>query len=316
MTDTSEEMRQATLDLSESMEMSRVARALSVPTRVEILRLLSRENIMSVHEIAKTFSIPASTASVHINVLEEAGLVTCEKMPGIHGVNKMCSKRYRQIRFHLQENAPESMKQLVQNMPIGAYSKAENIAAPCGLASHVGPIGAYNQPICFFLPERLNAQVLWLKSGSLHYVFSSVMDRNAEVESLAFSLEICTQGEIDSTPKTEIHVRINGCDLGAVILNGNPDGKRGLLNPEWWPDVITQHGELSTWKVTRQGSFLHSYYLSGVTLDDLRLQDSEFIDVEIYLPSNGRERYSGLNLFGNRFGNYDQALQLAITYRT
>lgn len=315
MIDPSAEMQQVTLNLSDSMKMSQVARALSVPTRVEILRLLSRENIMSVHEIAKTFSLPASTASVHISVLEEAGLVTCEKMPGIHGINKMCSKKVNQIQFHLQENSQKNVKQLVQNIPLGAYSEASGIVAPCGLASLAGPIGAYNRPICFFMPERLNAQVLWLKNGTLRYLFSSVMDKNVEVESLVFSMEICTQGEIDKILKTEIHIKINGCDLGGVLLNGNPDGQRGALNPDWWPDVITQHGELSVWKVTRQGSFLHNHFLSGVTLEDLHLLDSESITVDIDLPEN-KEYSSGLNMFGNRFGNYDQALQMVITYRT
>ena len=314
MADPSDEMQQAALDLSDSRSMSRVARALSVQTRVEILRLLSRENIMSVHEIARAFSIPASTASVHISVLEEAGLVTCERMSGIHGVNKMCSKKVHQILFRLQEGAQENSKKLVQNLPLGAYSEARNITAPCGLASHEGPIGVYNQPICFFLPERLNAKVMWLKSGSLLYHFSSVMDKKAELESLFFSLEIRTQGEIDAVLKTEIHVKINGCDLGGVVLNGNTDGQRGALNPDWWPDVSTQHGDLTVWKVTRQGSFLQNLYLSNVTLEDLRLLDSDHITVELCLPENS-EYTSGLNLFGNGFGNYDQALQLVITYR-
>ena len=315
MIEPSAEMQQVTLNLSDSEKMSQVARALSVPTRVEILRLLGRENIMSVHEIAKKFSIPASTASVHIRVLEQAGLVTCERMSGIHGVNKMCSKKVHQIQFHLLEPSEENIRQLVQNIPIGAYSEASGIVAPCGLASSAGPIGAYNRPVCFFMPERLNAQVLWLKNGTLRYLFASVTDKSVDIESLVLSMEVCTQGEIDTIPQTELHIKINGCDLGGVLINARQDGLRGTLNPDWWPDVITQHGELCVWKVTRQGSFLHNHFLSDVTLEDLHLLDSESITMDIDLPA-GREFSSGMNLFGNRFGNYDQALQMVITYRT
>ena len=81
---TTDESQRLTLDLSDSQTASQIARALSVPKRLEILRLMGEKNVMSVNEIAQTLNMPVSSASMHISVLEEAGFIVCERMPSIH----------------------------------------------------------------------------------------------------------------------------------------------------------------------------------------------------------------------------------------
>ena len=51
------------LDLSDPERVSSIARALSVPKRLEILRLLGEKNVMSVNEISQTLNIPISSTS-------------------------------------------------------------------------------------------------------------------------------------------------------------------------------------------------------------------------------------------------------------
>lgn len=55
-----------------------VFRALSDPTRREILRLLGRRD-MSAGEIAGHFPLAKSTLSGHFNVLKHAGLIVAER---------------------------------------------------------------------------------------------------------------------------------------------------------------------------------------------------------------------------------------------
>ena len=246
-----------TLDLSDTEVVSRVARAMSVPKRLEILRLLGEKNVMSVNEISQTLGIPISSTSIHINVLEEARLITCERVSSIHGSMKMCSRRCSSALFHFCEDPPHRTKQFVQAMPIGAYSQAEAIAEPCGLASRIGPIGVYNRPNCFYLPERLDAGVLWMKSGSLCYHFAPLLDESIKPEYLELSFEVCNDAQLESRVwESDLRVYINGCPLGSSVCSCDREGRRGALNPSWWPDVATQHGELQKWRVTDNGTYL------------------------------------------------------------
>lgn len=303
-----------TLDLSDTEAVSRVARALSVPKRLEILRLLGEKNVMSVNEISQTLGIPISSTSIHINVLEEARLIDCERVSSIHGTMKMCNRRCSSALFQFCKDPPQRTKQFTQSMPIGAYSRAESITIPCGLATSMGPIGIYNRPRCFYLPERLNAEILWMGSGSLCYHFASLTDASIEPEYLELSFEVCNAAQLDSPVwQTELHVYINGCRLGCGTCSCDSEGRRGNLNPEWWPDVATQHGELQRWRVTPKGTYLQDRKISDVSLSDLKLSEDARITVLLHVPS-GKEYYTGINLFGTGFGDYNQAIQLVIGY--
>jgi DNA-binding transcriptional ArsR family regulator len=58
--------------------VNEVFRALSDPTRREILRLLKRGDL-SAGELAERFSLAKSTLSGHFNVLRHAGLIVAER---------------------------------------------------------------------------------------------------------------------------------------------------------------------------------------------------------------------------------------------
>jgi DNA-binding transcriptional ArsR family regulator len=58
--------------------MNRVFKALSDPTRREVLALL-REGPMNAGDLADHFPVSKATMSAHFNVLREAGLVDTEK---------------------------------------------------------------------------------------------------------------------------------------------------------------------------------------------------------------------------------------------
>lgn len=305
-----------TLDLSDMDVVGRVARALSVPKRLEILRLLGEKKAMSVNEIAQELGIPLSSASVHIGILEEAKLINCERVSSIHGTMKMCNYKRESILFHLCKDPPHRTKQFTQSMPIGAYSRAESINEPCGLASGLGPIGVYNRPGCFYLPERMDAQILWLNSGSLCYRFAPLLDESIEPEYLELSFEVCNAAQLESPVwQSRLVIYINGCQIGSSICSCDSEGRRGKLNPSWWPDVATQHGELQKWCVTKTGTYLRDEKISNIRVQDLKLSGSSHINVLLHVPSDPGD-HSGINLFGKEFGDYNQAIQLVIGYQS
>lgn len=61
------------------MAIDDVLRALSDPTRREVVRLLSQRGPMTAGELGDQFDLAKSTMSGHFNVLRQAGLVVAER---------------------------------------------------------------------------------------------------------------------------------------------------------------------------------------------------------------------------------------------
>lgn len=302
------------LHFSDKDRFCKVARALSVPARVDILNLLKQNHIVNVKEIAKELGLPHSTTSLHVGVLEEAGLVSCEKMAGIHGTVKMCSPEHDSIYFTLSDDEKNEPATHVQHATLGSYSATGDVVSPCGVASISGPIGVYNDARAFYLPERIHAQVLWLLSGWIEYRFSFLPLAEAELEYLEFSFEACCQANSGENWESEIQVDINSISLGKTMCYCEAQGRRGLLNPRWWPDVATQHGKLFRWRVNDEGTYLNGEKVSDVSLETLHLNQDDFISMKIIVPKN--DQYSGgVNLFGSQFGDYPQGIVMTAGYK-
>jgi len=77
-----------------------VTKALGSETRLEILRFLSAHTC-SVLEIAEALRLPPSTATLHINVLEKAGLIETDLQPATRGLQKVCARVYDRTQIPL-----------------------------------------------------------------------------------------------------------------------------------------------------------------------------------------------------------------------
>ena len=89
--------RTLTLDVGAgSDELDLVLKALASQPRRRILLLLA-DRLQNVSEIASALDLPVSTANLHINVLEEAGLLLTEHRPASRGLQKLCTRAYDEI---------------------------------------------------------------------------------------------------------------------------------------------------------------------------------------------------------------------------
>jgi DNA-binding transcriptional ArsR family regulator len=61
------------------MSENLVLKAIAEPRRLEILRVLQKENAMSVSEIGRRIAVTQQAASLHLKLLEQAGLVAARK---------------------------------------------------------------------------------------------------------------------------------------------------------------------------------------------------------------------------------------------
>jgi predicted transcriptional regulator len=307
--------RVLSLDSSiESAELERVLKALDSLNRIRILRFLS-DRVASVNDIATALELPTSTAALHVETLEEAGLIRTEFEPASRGLRKVCARMYDKIVLDLPIVEQPREQAIELSMPIGAFSDCQ-VTPTCGLLSETGIIGLLDDPASFYEPEHRDAQLIWFYQGYLEYRFPNRLPAGAQPESLRLSMEICSEAPLFNLDwPSDITVWINGIEIATWTSPADFGGERGRLTPDWWTPRNTQYGLLKVWHVSQKATEVDGMQISGVTVRDLKLAGSPFVLVRIGIKPNA-EHVGGLNLFGSRFGNYPQDLILRIGYRS
>lgn len=300
------------LSLDDYDKILPLAHALSTDLRLRILCLIVNRGL-GVNEIARALDVPISTVALNVQVLERAGLISCEAQPGVRGTQKLCARKIDEVRFQLWQNERNRFMEREYDMPVGGFTRAVGIQPTCGMASHEQSFQMDDSPEAFFHPMRFQADILWTREGYLEYSFPKA-EQADQLEYLEFSFEACSEapGYRHDWP-SDIYVCVNGVELGVWRCPGDFGGHRGKCNPEWWPTPSTQYGELKTWRVDRYAVMLDNQVLSKVTLSDLRLDAGECVTLRIGAKKAG-EHSGGLNLFGAKFGDYPQNIRLRYVY--
>lgn len=291
-----------------------VFQALSSETRVSILRYLG-DRVVAVNQIAQELGLKSSTATMHITILERAGLLHTELRPASRGLQKVCARTYDELVFDLPRGPHHTRDAVDVDMPIGAFSDFD-VHPTCGLVTDTGLIGFLDDPTAFYEPDRLNAQLLWFRSGYVEYRFPNRTPPGARADSIQLTAEVCSEAPLhDLDWPSDIGVWVNGVSLGEWTCPSDFGGQRGRLTPSWWEDKDSQFGVLKRWLVTSHGTTIDGVSLSDVDLDALGLSHGQPIVIRIGVRPDA-ENVGGLNLFGRGFGNYPQDLGLRIEYRT
>ncbi|MHC1785823.1 MAG: ArsR/SmtB family transcription factor [Christensenellales bacterium] len=301
------------LSLEELERSSAALRALGSPDRLRIIALLGAGS-MNVQQIAKAAGLPMSTAAAHIRVLEDAGVLMSESVPGEHGAMKLCSRRLDYVTLKLVPEQRNFDSVITLQMPIGGYSRVIDIQPTCGLVNVNNAIGEYDNPHAFYLPGRFDAQMLWFRSGFVEYRFGLLAMQRLEYKHLELSFEACSEAPMYRNPwKSDISLYLNEVLVGTWLCPADLGGRKGMLNPDWWPDVMTQYGYLCTFRIDQTGSYLDNARLSTVTIQDLRLAEHDCITLRMGVDKDA-EHVGGMNLFGERFGDFGQTLTLKVGY--
>jgi len=314
---TGRELRNRVLVLDDSMDQTqieRVLKALDSLNRIRILRYLA-DRVASVNDIAVALDLATSTTALHIETLEEAGLIRTEFEPASRGLRKVSARMYDRVVLDLPIAEQPREQAVEMTMPIGAFVDCQ-VMPTCGLISETGIIGMLDDPASFYEPARMTAQLLWFHQGYVEYRFPNRLPSGAHPDSLRLSMEICSEAPLFNLDwPSDITVWINGVEIGTWISPADFGGEPGRLTPEWWTPRNTQYGLLKVWHVGERETEVDGMRLSGVMLHDLKINDVPFIAVRIGVKADA-EHVGGLNLFGSRFGNYPQDLFLRIGYRS
>lgn len=258
--------------------------------------------------------MPLSTTNLHIKALENAGLIRAEHKPATRGSQKLCTRAFDTILLHFPHDptGPENVLELT--MPLGAYVDCR-VTPTCGLASETGIIGLFDDPASFYEPERSNAQLIWFHSGYLEYRFPHRLPVDTVVESVQLGLELCSEAPLhhDAWP-SDVTVWINGVETATWTSPADFGGQRGKLTPAWWESQNSQYGLLKVWRVDGRGSWVDGLRLSNVRIDDVSINSGSVVSVRIGVKDDA-QHVGGINLFGQRFGNYPQDLIVRVGYR-
>ena len=289
-----------------------VFKALGHETRLAILQHLA-DRVIPVSQVATELKLPQSTTAMHVAVLEQAGLLHTEMRSASRGLQKVCARTYDEIVVDLPRAGVPEVRALDLTMPIGGFSECD-VAPTCGLASATGLIGYLDDPISFYEPSRLQAQLLWFGRGWVEYRFPNRLPPRAKLTMFQLSAEVCSEAPLhDQEWPSDITVWVNGVEIGTWTSPGDFGGERGRYTPPWWETKDTQYGVLKRWRVTDEGATIDGVPSSGVTLADLSLHRGAPIRVRIGLKADAAHQ-GGVNLFGRRFGNYHQDISLQLGY--
>nr|WP_245403015.1 ArsR family transcriptional regulator [Peribacillus muralis] len=302
------------LTIDESDRLITVAHALASEIRISILKLLNYQK-MNIIEIAEKLDLPVSTIASNIKVLEVSGLINTELQPATRGKMKVCSRNfddiYMLLNLNIRHNDPKNCYEL--EMPIGHYVDCE-ITPTCGIINQNGVVQPEDDTSLFYHPERISAQLIWLRQGFLEYRFPVSISGNAKIESVQFSMELCSEApHYDHNWPSDITVWINGKEICTWTCPGDFGDRRGKLNPTWLRDNHTQYGLLKNWKIDNTGSYLDAVKVSSVTLSDIEIHKQKFLILKVGVKSNA-VNVGGINLFGKGFGDHNQDILMRIIY--
>lgn len=322
------ESRLKTLDLYENCEdLQKVASALSVKTRQDIIRLINLSP-HSINQIAWKLNIPVSTASFHVKVLVEAGLLQYSETPNKRGNEKTVSLgAYLFTLFLGAPTRPDHPVRKVEvvDIPIGSYTD-HSVSPTCGILSEDGIFLVSDTPAVFYSPMRFTAGLIWLKKGYLEYTVpmldyigsqdkQTVYRNKNHITSLCFQFEICSETVLyNHDYKSDVTFSVNGIEACTFTTSGDFGERRGRLNPDRLTDSFTQYGMLETVDIRFDGTYLNEKRVSDVCIGDLRLSEQDTLTFRIQVKDDAKH-VGGFNLFGKSFGDHAQDIRLSITYQ-
>lgn len=300
------------LNSNEKDKLCLVAKALSVPARIDIISLLFQKPL-SVLDVARELKIPASSVGVHIKILEESGIIKTSKKT-VNGASfKICHVEKHLVNIILRSSAGNINEVSSLQIPIGSFVNCY-AEFPCGLISNSGFIGTEDELRSFFLFEKSEAQLIWMSKGFLEYRAPNILPKYKRCKKLSLSMELCSEAPgFDETYKSDIYLSINGINCGFYRSEGDYGFRRGILTPAFWQNGLTQYGKLVTWLIDNDGLYLNDIKIMDRTINDFKIEESSCISFK--LESKEKSEFcGGFNLFGENAGDYNQSILLAVEH--
>lgn len=289
-----------------------IFKALGSEIRIEIIKLLLNNKQMNMNELATELNISNGALTGHIKKLEDAGIITIVNEFSGHGNQKKCSVYLDKILFDFYpDKIPENIYQT--EIKIGQYSNYE-IYPTCGLASSQSLIGEVDDPRYFAHPERYDANIIWFTKGYVEYIIPNFIPTSQKIDQISISAELGSEAPgINDIWPSDIHFYLNDICIGSWTSHGDFGETRGIFTPEWWFPNWNQYGLLKLLVINHKGTFIDGLKISDVKITDFNFDFKSSIKLKLAVPETA-QRIGGLTIFGKNFGNYNQNIDVRISY--
>lgn len=289
--------------------------ALGSEVRLRILEYMQNPPyVKELPEIGSELHIPKSTLVHHLEILENAGLIQIFFKSSAHGAVRLVARNMQSasIRFYYNKaDARQNEKSALQTLGVGQYADYEGdlLCFATNTEHHFFIDSNFTQ-------ERFSAQLIYTSDGVVTYHFSNAVAKKEEVSEVVFSFEICSEAPyFDNTYQSDITFWINGVETATYTSAGDFGDRRGHLNPNWWPSVNTQYGQLVNLSIRENGVYINGKRTgSCVTLSDLKLAKGNKTTFALGNKVTA-EHKGGFNLFGRNFGDYPQDICMRTVYK-
>ena len=290
-----------------------IGKALESIDRIKILDLISKKQY-TLSQLAKELYLTPSSVAFHLKILMDAGLIDTEAIPNKKTVRYIYTREtsllinLRRVTEYRAENEPYRV-----SIPIGQYSDIQ-LDKECGISSEKNLITTNQNDL--FLKERADAQLIWSSRACfIEYSTSNIYASKNKVQSISFTFEICSEAYgYNSDYPSDITLSINGIELCVFHSKGDFGDRYGRYTPSWWFIESTKYGVLVNLLVNDRGVFLNEDLVNeNIKLSDLKLDQGNKTTLRIEVKKDATN-CGGLNLFGEKFGDYAQNIELLIKY--
>lgn len=301
------------LEITKLEESVEIFKALGSEVRLQLLELLREYPQMNLNELAAKLGITNGALTGHMKKLERAGLVQVTAEGGGHGNGKVCRILQDDLLIHLQGGERQQEQSYDIEIPVGHYI-AHEVCPTCGIATHQSLVGEVDDPRAFTYPERFEARILWFTKGYVEYEIPNQLPGRTVVDRLTLSMEISSEAPgVNSDWPSEITFQINETQVGTWVSPGDFGDVPGVFTPDWWLRGWNQYGLRKTLTIDRAGTFLDGRKISEITIRELQLDYQSRLHFRMQAEErNGRA--GGLTIFGREFGNYNQDIQVQVSY--
>ena len=275
--------------LSEGLDLFK---ALGSEIRLEIIRILLEENGMNMNELASKLNITNGALTSHIRKLEECGVIT--------------------VLIDVQDEAKDE-DIYTAGIKVGQFADYD-VYPTCGLASSSQLIGQVDDTRYFSHPDRYDADILWFTKGYVEYVVPNFIPFNQKIDEICISAELSSEAPgVNNVWPSDIYFYLNNTFLGTWTSPGDFGDVKGIFTPDWWFPNWNQYGLLKMLVINHRGTFIDGLQISDVTIDQFGLTSKSNIKFKLAVPEDA-EHVGGLTIFGKNFGNYNQDIDVKISY--
>ncbi len=294
-------------------EAENVFKALSTPMRLKIMEMIYKDNNLSMNDLAEALGLTNGAISMHVGKLEEAGLIKIHSTSGKRGTMKIVRPKYSRLMIDMAPNM-DTRQCYMDDISIGHYINAE-VSPTCGLSTPSRIIGSFDDPRVFSFADRFDSGILWFGTGYVEYNLPNHLQAGQKITELQISFEISSEapGYIEDYP-SDIYFSINNKKLGMWVSPGDYGARKGYVSPAWWPENLNQYGLLKTLIINNEGTFIDgTNKISKVGINDLDINYNSYIKFRIEVPKDTKNP-GGCTLFGESFGDYNQAIKIKTYY--